>query len=115
MDYPIDETMSDVAEGCCPIIHALNVVGQKRKLPILWYLHVQESTRYNELKRRISGITNTMLTKSLRELEADGLVARHSMETIPPHVEYSLTQVGQDLLPALNELYRWGEAHMAIR
>ena len=55
---------------------------------------------------------NTMLTKSLRELEEAGLVTRHNYGTVPPKVEYSLTADGKALLPALNELYRWGEAHM---
>lgn len=113
--YPIDGTMTDVTGERCPILHALDVVGQKWKLPIPWYLHEAEATRYNELKRRVPGITNMMLTKSLRELEEAGLVARHSYDTVPPKVEYSLTQTGRDLLPALNELYKWGEAHMHSR
>ncbi len=113
VDYPIDETMSDVAEDRCPILHALDVVGQKWKLPILWYLHEAEATRYNELKRRMPGITNTMLTKSLHELEEAGLVVRRSYDTVPPRVEYALTEVGRDLLPTLNELYRWGQLHMS--
>ena len=58
------------------------------------------------------GITNTMLTKSLRELEEAGLVSRHNYGTVPPKVDYSLTEDGEALLPTLNELYRWGEAHM---
>ena len=110
--YPIDESMQDVADNRCPILHALDVVGQKWKLPILWYLHEAEATRYNELKRRMPGITNTMLTKSLRELEQAGLVSRNQYDTVPPRVEYSLTDLGRDLLPTLNELYKWGEAHM---
>ncbi|WP_407384257.1 winged helix-turn-helix transcriptional regulator [Ruminococcus sp.] len=110
--YSIDETMTDVTEKKCPILHALDIIGQKWKLPILWYLHEKENTRYNELKRRIPGITNMMLTKSLRELEEDGLVKRVQYDTIPPKVEYSLTDEGLALLPTLNELYKWGEAHM---
>ena len=111
--YPIGETMmDDVAAERCPILHALDVVGQKWKLPILWYLHEADATRYNELKRRMPGITNTMLTKSLRELEEAGLVRRRSYGTIPPKVDYSLTEIGRELLPTLNELYKWGEAHM---
>ncbi|MDO5296776.1 MAG: helix-turn-helix domain-containing protein [bacterium] len=110
--YEIDISMSDVTDNRCPILHALDVVGQKWKLPILWYLHEKENTRYNELKRRIPGITNMMLTKSLRELEADGLVKRKQYDTIPPKVEYALTSQGLALLPALNELYKWGQAHM---
>ncbi len=58
------------------------------------------------------GITNTMLTKSLRELEASDLVKREVFDTIPPKVEYSLTDSGKNLLPALNELYKWGAAKM---
>jgi len=112
VSYPIDETMADITEDRCPILYALDVVGQKWKLPILWYLHEAEATRYNELKRRIPGITNMMLTKSLRELEEAGLVSRYSYDTVPPRVEYSLTQSGRDLLPTLNELYKWGKAHM---
>lgn len=104
--------MTDVTEKKCPILHALEIIGQKWKLPILWYLHEKENTRYNELKRRIPGITNMMLTKSLRELEEDGLVNRVQYDTIPPKVEYSLTEEGLALLPTLNELYKWGELHM---
>ena len=113
--YPIDETMADVAQDRCPILHALDVVGQKWKLPILWYLHEADATRYNELKRRIPSITNMMLTKSLRELEEAGLVHREQYDTVPPRVEYSLTQDGRDLLPTLNELYKWGAAHMGSK
>lgn len=112
ISHKIDETMQDVTERKCPILHALDIIGQKWKLPILWYLHEKENTRYNELKRRITGITNMMLTKSLRELEDDGLVKRIQYDTIPPKVEYSLTDEGLALLPTLNELYKWGEAHM---
>lgn len=112
--YKIDETMKDVENGECPIIHALNVIGQKWKLPILWYLHEKEDTRYNELKRKIPNITNIMLTKSLRELESAGLVKRKVYETVPPKVEYSLTDLGKNLLPTLNELYKWGEQHMKL-
>jgi len=114
IEYPIDETMSDVVNKKCPILHALSIIGQKWKLPIIWYLHEKENTRYNELKRRIPGITNIMLTKSLRELEEAGIVRRQVFDVIPPKVEYSLTKVGEELLPTLNELYKWGLNHMDI-
>lgn len=84
-------------------------MGQKWKLPILWHLHEAKATRYLELRRRIPGITYTMLTKSLRELEEAGLVNRHNYGTVPPRVDYALTEDGEALLPALNELYRWGK------
>lgn len=112
ISYPIDTAMSNINNSECPILYALQIIGQKWKLPILWYLHEQKNTRYNELKRRIPGITNIMLTKSLRELESAGLVYRTIYETIPPKVEYGLTETGQNLLPTLNELYKWGEMQM---
>ena len=108
-NYPIDATLSDVANKKCPILCTMDVIGSKWKLPLVWYLHEKENTRYNELKRRIPGITNIMLTKSLRELEADGLVTRCICKSDPPQiVEYSLTNFGKELIPALNELYAWG-------
>ena len=82
----------------CPIIHALNLIGGKC---------------YNELKRSVVGITNIMLTQCLRELEAAGLVRRNDFGEVPPRVEYSLTGRGRELLPALRELYKWGEKQLA--
>lgn len=96
----------------CPIIFALNIIGQKWKLPILWKLAQHQVLHYNELKRCVAGVTNTMLTKSLRELEHDGLIFRKQFETVPPTVEYGLTAKGESLLPTLNELYTWGKAQM---
>jgi len=104
----------NIYETKCPIIYALGIVGQKWKLPIMWYLFKNETTRYNELKRRVEGITNMMLTKSLRELEECMLIVRTQYETIPPKVEYSLTERGKALLPALDELYIWGEEQIKL-
>ena len=112
-NYPIDTTLSDVINKKCPILCAMDVIGSKWKLPIVWYLHEKENTRFNELKRRIPGITHFMLTKSLRELESDGLVKRcECISTPPKFVEYSLTPLGKELIPALNELYAWGQKVM---
>lgn len=102
---PIEKT---IYESECPVIYALDIVGQKWKLPILWYLYKKESTRYNELKRKVNGITNMMLTKSLQELEMHQLITRTQFYTVPPRVEYALTSRGQALIPALNALYDWG-------
>ncbi|MFA6850872.1 MAG: helix-turn-helix domain-containing protein [Selenomonadaceae bacterium] len=110
-----EKTPSDnIYESNCPIIYALNVVGQKWKLPIMWRLFENETTRYNELKRSVNGITNMMLTKSLKELEEHKLIVRTQYETIPPKVEYFLTQRGKSLLPSLNELYKWGEEQINL-
>ncbi len=102
----------NIYEKQCPIIYALDIVGQKWKLPIMWYLFENQIIRYNELKRSIGGITNMMLTKSLKELEGNKLITRTQYNEIPPRVEYSLTERGKGLIPALNELYIWGKQQM---
>lgn len=94
----------------CPIIHALNLIGGKWKLPVLWHLFDAESVRYNELKRSVVGITNIMLTQCLRELEAAGLVRRNDFGEVPPRVEYSLTGAGRELLPPARTLQMGREA-----
>ena len=64
--------------------------------------------RYSELKRAIPGITGTMLSSSLKDLERDGLIVRRQYEEIPPRVEYFLTDKGKDLMPVFYEMAKWG-------
>ena len=104
----------NVYEMQCPIVYALDILGQKWKIPLLYYLIKNEPVRYNELKRAINGITNMMLTKSLRELEEHDLVKRTQYESIPPKVEYSVTPRGRTLFPALHQLYVWGEEQLRL-
>ncbi|MDY6292210.1 MAG: winged helix-turn-helix transcriptional regulator [Succiniclasticum sp.] len=73
-----------------------------------------QTLRYRELERKVVGITATMLTKCLRELEQDGLVRRKQYNTIPPTVEYSLTENGKALIPALESVYQWADAQMKV-
>ena len=95
----------------CPVEAALDVIGGKWKALILWWL--QERTwRFAELRRQIPGITEKMLTRQLRELEADGIVARRVYPTVPPRVEYSLTAYGRSLKRALSAICDWGRNHM---
>lgn len=92
---------------CCPVMDALNVIGGKWRIPILWKL-AEHPLRYNELKRQLTGITNIMLTRSLRDLEDHGLIMRTVYEVIPPHVEYKLSKEGERLIPALRIIKDWG-------
>lgn len=96
----------------CPVIYALHLIGGKWQLPIIWVLNQHSVLRYNELKRRVCGITNMMLTQSLKQLEESGLIQRVQYQEIPPRVEYSLTPAGKSLLPALDELAEWGRVQM---
>jgi DNA-binding HxlR family transcriptional regulator len=96
----------------CAVTHALEIIGGKWRLPIIWELSAQESMRYNELKRHLDGITNIMLTRALQGLEEHGLVRRVELCQIPPHVEYSLTESCKQLLPALEIINQWGKEQM---
>ena len=114
MPLPKDE---NIYETECPILYAMEIIGQKWKLPILWYITDAENQtlRYKELERKVVGITATMLTKDLRELESDGLINRKQYSTIPPTVEYSLTEKGKTLIPALDTLYQWADDQMKAK
>jgi DNA-binding HxlR family transcriptional regulator len=93
----------------CPLTFALNLIGGKWRLPILWALNKNGVMRYNELKRSIEGITSMVLTQSLKELESSGIIRREQFPEVPPRVEYSLTDKGAELIPALKALASWGK------
>jgi DNA-binding HxlR family transcriptional regulator len=95
----------------CPVEAAIDVFGGKWKPVILWWLQ-QRTWRFAELRRQIPGITEKMLTQHLRQLEADGIVARQVYPTVPPKVEYSLTEYGLSLKRALRAICEWGHSHM---
>jgi DNA-binding HxlR family transcriptional regulator len=98
----------------CPLENAMSLIGGKWRVSILCALHNDGATRYNELKRKISGITNTMLAQALKELERHGLVSRKQYAEMPVRVEYSLTKDCDDLLPILNKLALWGLKHSRL-
>lgn len=106
------ERFNETMPATCPIIYSMQIIGSKWKIPILWYLMLKDGQHYNELKRSVGGITNTMLTKSLRELEADGLVNRISYGTVPPSVTYHLTDLGKEFILTMGELFEWGKKHL---
>ena len=94
--------------GNCPITPLLLILQGKWKNQVLYELCIKEPIRFGELKKNLVGITNTMLTNSLRELEADGLINREQFNEIPPRVEYSFTQKGRDLMPVFYAMMNWG-------
>ncbi len=106
------EKIKSVHSKKCAVAHALEIIGGKWRLPIIWELSAKESMRYNELKRHLDGITNIMLTRALNGLEKNGLVLRTEICQIPPHVEYSLTESCKQLLPALEIINEWGKGRM---
>lgn len=92
---------------------ALRVLDGRWKLLILFNLFGGKTLRFSELERAIPGISQKMLTQHLRQLEADAILTRHVHPEVPPRVEYQLTDWGQALCPALDEILRWIEAKPA--
>lgn len=92
---------------------ALKILEGKWKLLILFHLFDGKVMRFSDLERAIPAITQKMLTQQLRQLETDGLVHRKAYPEVPPRVEYRLTQWGQALCPALDELLIWADKRHA--
>jgi DNA-binding HxlR family transcriptional regulator len=97
--------------AACPMEVALDIVGGKWKGVILFRL-VDGPVRFNTLQRAICRITARSLTQALRELEADGMVVRTIYPTIPPQVDYTLTDRAHALIPVLTGLMEWSSAHV---
>ena len=86
----------------------LDVIGGKWKPIILYYIGENKVIRFGELKRCIPSINERMLTRQLRELEGDQLIHREVYREVPPRVEYSLTEIGDSIMPILYALKQWG-------
>lgn len=95
----------------CPVEATLEVIGGKWKALILFWLR-DEVCRFGDLRRKIPGISERMLTQQLRELEDDGIVHRKVYPVVPPKVEYSLTAYGRTLRPITDLMCKWGETHL---
>jgi DNA-binding HxlR family transcriptional regulator len=96
----------------CPVDFAFRRIGGKYKARIIWHIHRHGILRYGELKRTIPDITTKMLTQSLRELEEDNLLHRKVFHEVPPKVEYTLTTIGNELIPAIRMIMQWGDKQM---
>ncbi|QAT42992.1 winged helix-turn-helix transcriptional regulator [Aminipila luticellarii] len=91
----------------CPIRYIMSIFSGKWKLPIVCMLSGDTPLRYSTIKRRLGDITNVMLSQSLKDLEAAGIVHREQFNEVPPRVEYTLTEKGISVLPALEKLGEW--------
>ncbi len=96
---------------CQATAEILARVGDKWSALVIAALASGEPVRYNELHRRVESISQRMLTLTLKGLEQDGLIRREQFPTIPPRVEYSLTSLGESLLPPLRALLDWASLH----
>jgi DNA-binding HxlR family transcriptional regulator len=91
----------------CPVVYSLNKIGNRWKLLILHYIR-QGHNRYSTLQKAIPEISRQTLTNQLRELEADGILARNVYPQVPPRVEYEMTEIGRSLQPIIAEMSKWG-------
>lgn len=98
--------MNVTHEDCTPFREALSLMGDKWSVLLVYSLH-QGPKRFTELKHLAEGISQRMLTLTLRKLERDGLVTRTVYPTIPPRVDYELTEIGQSLLKPVGALFDW--------
>lgn len=99
--------------NCGRINSILSLVGDKWTVLIVMVLR-QQPRRFNDLKRTVGGISQQMLTRTLKALERDGMISRTVRATVPPQVEYSLTSMGHSLAKPVQELGEWVEAHVDV-
>ena len=97
----------------CPVATAVSLIGGIWKLLIIRNLK-ERPWRFNELQRDIEGISQKVLTDSLRQMIDDGLVYRHDYQEIPPKVEYGLTELGKEMLPIIDALADFGNYYKSI-
>ena len=97
--------------GKCPFVTAQEVITGKWKMLIVKYIN-DGHTRFGQLRKKLPGCTQTMLTHQLRQLESDGIITRTVFAEVPPHVEYALTAIGQKLTPIIAEIGEWGKDYI---
>ena len=105
VNYQLDE---------CPVQKTLNLFQGKWNLRIIYELSKHESMRFGELKKAIPDISNTVLTSTLKALENQGLVLRQQFNEVPPHVEYSLTEIGREFQPVIESIRDWGNKYILM-
>lgn len=92
----------------CPVATTVSLIGSKWKLLIMRNLLVRP-WRFNELKKSLEGISQKVLTDSLRSMEEDGIITRTVYPEVPPRVEYALSELGESMRPIINSMESWGK------
>lgn len=120
MDLPFEPLRYTIAEHTyfCPVQLTVEILSGRWKPMIVWHLVQHPKLRYSEIKRSLISVTHKMLTQSLRELEADGLIVRRVHEVVPPQVDYSLSAQGEklrDLFMAMREFGAVYQTRQSLR
>lgn len=98
-------------DDICPMVLAYKLLSGKRKIMILWLLS-NKVLRYNEILKRMPDVTKKMLTKQLRSLEEDHLITRHVYPSVPPKVEYEITEIGRRIVPIMEMMHQFGASYI---
>ena len=96
------------SQNTCSLKDVLDIIGGKWAMPIIYHLS-KGKMRFRELERNVEGINTRMLVKELKNMEANGIITREVFATVPPTVEYTLTNKGEKLLPSIVSLHSWGQ------
>lgn len=94
----------------CSLKDVLDIIGGKWAMPIMYHLS-KGKMRFREIERSVEGINTRMLVKELKNMEANGIITREVFATVPPTVEYTLTEKGEKLMPSIISLHRWGQEY----
>jgi DNA-binding HxlR family transcriptional regulator len=97
-----------ISENTCSLKDVLEIIGGKWAMPIIYILS-KGKLRFKELERSVEGINTRMLVKELKNMEKNGIIKRDVFATVPPTVEYTLTDKGEKLLPSIISLHTWGK------
>ncbi|WKA51016.1 winged helix-turn-helix transcriptional regulator [Planococcus liqunii] len=114
----MDELRSEIkrkienGEFNCEKEFTMSLISGKWKIVIIYHLATEGILRFSEIKRLLPKITHKVLTKQIRELEEDGIVHREVFPEVPPRVEYSLTNLGESLMPIVLLMYEWGKENI---
>ncbi len=98
----------------CPVATTIELIGSKWKLLIIKLL-LNRPYRFNELMKTIDGISQKVLTDSLRSMEKDGIITRTVYAEVPPKVEYALSKLGNSLKPLINDMAKWGSKYKSLK
>lgn len=108
---PLEPAAREPGTTCTAMSDILNRIGDKWSVMVVAQLGNTRTLRFSQLRRAVEGISQRMLTLTLRNLERDGLVSRTIYAEVPPRVEYELTGLGQTLLEPINALWEWADTH----
>ncbi len=95
----------------CPVQHALQYIGGKWQIGILWHLRIKP-LRFNAIRECLPGLTEKVLTENLKFFENTGIVEKEVFAAVPPRVEYRLTEDGRVLIPVIQKIIQWGYQHL---